>query len=96
MPSLQDLRNSFSFQRKAKAAQKELKNIHVEAEASGVTVVLSAAMEPVTITIAESVPRERIAPLLLDALKRAMKKAQVVSADKMQGVMGDMGLAPRS
>ena len=96
MPSLQDLRNSFSFQRKAKSAQKELKNIHVEAEASGVTVVLSAAMEPVTITIADTVPRERIAALLLDALKRAMKKAQVVSADKMQGVMGELGLAPRS
>lgn len=95
MPSLKDLRNSFSFQRKAKSAQKELKNIHVEAEASGVTVVLSAAMEPIAITIADTVPRERIAPLLLDALKRVMKKAQIVSADKMQGVMGEMGFGSR-
>lgn len=95
MPSLQDLRNSFSFQRKAKSAQKELKNIHVEAEASGVMVVMSAAMEPIAITIADTVPRERIAPLLLDALKRVMKKAQIVSADKMQGVMGEMGLGSR-
>lgn len=92
MPSLQDLRNSFKFQRQAKAAQKELKNIHVEAEASGVSVVISAAMEPIAVTIDPSVPREKIDALLLDALKRAMKKAQVVSADKMQSVMGSMGL----
>jgi len=93
MASLSELRNSFRFQKRAKAAQKELKNIHVEAEASGVTIVISASMEPVSVTIDPSVPREQIPALTLDAMKRAMKKAQVVSADKMQGVMGEMGLA---
>lgn len=69
-----------------------MKSIHVEAEASGVTVVVSGAMEVVSIDIADSVPREKIGGLLKDALGRAMKKAQVVSAEKMQGVMGDLGI----
>jgi len=42
--------------------------------------------------IAEGVARESIASLLIDALNRALKKAQVVAAEQMQGVLGDMGL----
>lgn len=92
MVSFSELRNSFKFQRQAGKVQKELKHIHVEAEASGVKVVVSAGMEIVSIEIAPDVLRERIPALLVDALNRAMKKAQVVSAEKMQGVMGEMGL----
>ncbi len=92
MPSFSDLKNSFKFQRQAKQVQKELKNVHVEAEALGVTVVVSAAMEVISVTIDPSVPRERIADLILDAMNRAMKKAQIVSAQRMQGVMGEMGM----
>lgn len=96
MPSFSELRNSFTFQRKASKVQKELKHIHVEAEASGVRVVVSAAMEIIEVTIAPEVPRERIGELLKDALNRAMKKAQIVSAQRMQGVMGDLGLGVKS
>jgi DNA-binding protein YbaB len=92
MVSFSDLRNSFKFQRQAKKVQKELKNIHVEAEASGVNVVVSAAMEVVSVTVSPGIPAEKIGPLLVDALNRALKKAQVVSAERMQGIMGDMGL----
>ena len=92
MTSFSELRNSFKFQRQASKVQKELKNIHVEAEASGVHVVVSAAMEIISVTVAPEVPRERIGELLKDALNRAMKKAQIVSAERMQGVMGELGL----
>ncbi len=92
MVSFSELRNSFKFQRQAKKVQNELKNIHVEAEASGVKVVVTAAMEIVSLEIAPDVPRERIPELTIDAMKRAMKKAQIVSAERMQGVMGEMGL----
>ncbi len=96
MPSLSDLKNSFTFQRRAKKVQSELKNIHVEAEASGVHVVVSASMEIVSVLISPDVPRERIGDLLKDALNRAMKKAQIVSAERMQGVMGDLGIGLKS
>ncbi|MBP7114363.1 MAG: YbaB/EbfC family nucleoid-associated protein [Candidatus Peribacteraceae bacterium] len=92
MTSFSELRNSFKFQRQASKVQKELKNIHVEAEASGVHVVVSAAMEIISVTVAPEVQRERIGELLKDALNRAMKKAQIVSAERMQGVMGELGL----
>ncbi len=92
MVSFSELRNSFKFQRQAGKVQKELKNIHVEAEASGVKVVISASMEIISITIAPEVDRERIPALVTDAMNRAMKKAQIVSAEKMQGVMGELGL----
>ena len=96
MVSFSDLKKSYTFQKQAKQVQKELKNIHVEAEASGVVVTVSASMEVVSIVIAPEVPRERISALLVDALNRAMKKAQIVSAERMQGVMGQMGLGAGS
>ena len=96
MVSFSDLKKSYTFQKQAKQVQKELKNIHVEAEASGVIVTLSASMEVISIVIGPDVPRERIPTLMIDALNRAIKKAQIVSAERMQGVMGQMGLGAGS
>lgn len=83
----------FRVQREAKRVKKELKNIHVEAEAQGVKVVVAADQEIVAIEIAPDVPREQIGPRLKDALNRAMKKVQVISAEKMQPVMEGMGMS---
>jgi len=82
----------FRLQREAKKVKKELKKIQVEAEAQGVTVVVNAEQEVLSIDISEDVPREKIPSLLKDALNRAMKKAQIVASEKMQGVMGEMGM----
>ncbi len=82
----------FRIQKEAKRVKKELRNIHVEAESSGVKVVITAEMEMVTVEIADDVPRDQIGPRIIDATNRAMKKAQVVSAEKMQGIMGEMGM----
>jgi DNA-binding protein YbaB len=85
-------KDMFRLQREAKRVKKELKNIHVEAESSGVSVVVSAEMEVISISIGPDVPREKIADFLKDALNRAFKKAQIVSAEKMKGVMNEMGM----
>ncbi len=92
MVSLSHARDMFRLQQQAKKLKKELKNIHVEAEAEGVTVVVSAEQTVLSITVNPEVPRERIPALTVDALNRALKKAGVVSAERMQGIMGDMGL----
>ena len=92
MPSFKQARDMFKLQKQAKKIKKELKNIHVEAEAEGITVVVNAEQEIISIEIAESVPRENLPALLKDALNRAMKKAQLVAAERMQGVMGQMGM----
>lgn len=82
----------FRLQRQAKQIKKELKNIHVEAETSGVKVVVSAEQKILSIDIAQSVPREKIGEYLMDALNRALGKAQIVSAERMQTMMGELGL----
>ena len=92
MVSFRQAKDMFRMQREAKRVKKELKSIHVEAEAPGVKVVVAADQEIISIEIAPDVPHGEIAPRLKDALNRAMKKVQVISAEKMQGVMGEMGL----
>ena len=92
MVSWSKARDMFRFQREAKKIRKELKNIHVEAEAQGVKVVVTGEQKVHSIEIGPDVPREQAPELLLDALNRALGKAQIVSAEKMQGVMGEMGL----
>ncbi|MDD5469436.1 MAG: YbaB/EbfC family nucleoid-associated protein [Candidatus Peribacteraceae bacterium] len=92
MTSLKQARDMFRLQRDAKRLKKELRNIHVEAESSGVKVVVSAEQTVLAIEIDPAVERGQIPALLVDALNRAMKKAQVVSSEKMQSIMGDMGL----
>lgn len=80
------------MQKEAKKIRKQLKTIHIEAEADGVTIVVNAEQEIISITIREDVPREAIADRMKDAMNRAMKKAQVVASEKMQSVMGAMGM----
>ena len=92
MTSFKQAKDMFKLQKEAKRIRKELKNIHVEAESEGVMVVVNAEQEIVSIEIGESVERDRIPNLLKDALNRAMKKAQIVASEKMQSVMGQMGM----
>ncbi len=92
MVSFSQAKDMFKLQRDAKRIRKELKNVHVEAEAQGVKVVVTGEMELVEVTIADDVPREAIGARVIDAMNRAMKKAQVISAERMQGLMGQMGL----
>lgn len=92
MVSFKQARDMFKLQRQAKKIKKELKNIHIEAEAGGVKVTVSAEQEVIEIAIGPEVLRESIPALLKDALNRAFKKAQIVSAEKMQGIMAQMGM----
>lgn len=93
MPSFSQMKDMYKLQREAKKIKQELKNIHVEAEASGVKVIVTAEQEVYSIEIAEGVDPQRLPELLKDALNRGLKKAQVVAAERMQSVMGQLGLA---
>lgn len=93
MPSFSQMRDMYRLQREAKKVKKELAKIHVEAEASGVKVVVTAEQEVIAITIDPSVPRDQIPAFLKEAFNRALKKAQVVASEKMQGVMSEAGLS---
>jgi DNA-binding protein YbaB len=88
----QKARDLYRLQREAKRARKELRNIHIEAEYRGVTVLLSGEQKVLRIDIGAQVPREEIAPCICEAVNRALEKAQLISAEKMKGVMGELGL----
>lgn len=92
MTSFSQLKDMYKLQREAKRVKAELAKVHVEAEALGVKVVVTAEQEIVSIEIAENVDMARLPALLKDALNRALKKAQVVAAERMQGLMGQMGM----
>ncbi len=92
MTSFSQARDMYKLQKQAKKIKKELKNIHVEAEAEGVVVTVNAEQEVVSIEIPEETPNSKLPELLKDCLNRAMKKAQIVAAEKMQAVMGQMGM----
>lgn len=89
---LQKARDMYRLQKEAKRAKKELRTIHIEAEHRGVMVTIDAEQTVLGIVIAPEVPREFIAQFTKEALNRALKKAQVIAAEKMQGVMGELGL----
>ena len=92
MTSLKQARDMFRLQREAKKVKKVLKNIHVEAEAPGVKVTVTGEQEVISIEISPDADCATLGDVIKDCLNRALKKAQVVSSEKMQSVMGEMGL----
>jgi len=89
---LQKVKDLYRLQREAKQAKKQLRAIHIEAESRGVKVTVDGEQTVLSIEIPEDVPRNDIAGAVLDALNRALKKAQIVAAEKMKGVMGELGI----
>ena len=83
------------LQQQAQKIQDELSNTHIEAEVDGVVVtidgqlkVVSTAIEDVSILKDQS----RLEIAITDAINKGMKKAQEIAADRMKGVMSQMGL----
>lgn len=92
MPSMSDMKDMYRLQKEAKRIRKELKNIHVEAESGGVSLVMNAEQEIVSLTIDPSVPHEKIALHVKDVFNRAVAKAKLVASERMQGMMQQMGM----
>ena len=85
-------KDMYKLQKEAKRAKKQLRQIHIEAEHKGVTVTVDAELNVISIEVKDDVPRDKIAEYAKEALNRAIKKAQIVAAEKMQGVMGELGI----
>ena len=64
---LNKAKNMYRLQKEAKKVKKELKNIHIEAEHKGVTVVVDAEQKVVSVTISPDVPREHIGEYVKEA-----------------------------
>lgn len=85
----------YNMQKQAKQVKNELKNIHVEAEENGITVIVSGEQEIVMINIPEELltpdNKKKVERSLMNALQKATKKSQLIAAEKMKGIMGSMG-----
>lgn len=89
-------KDMYKLQKQAKQIKKDLKNLHIEAEVSGVVIVINGEQEVVDVRI----PEEMMAPekakelqtALLSAFNKAIKKSQEVAAEKMRDMMGGLGL----
>lgn len=94
----------YSLQKQAKAVKNDLKRIHIEATIDGVTVVVSAEQEIISINIDNSAwenlktdefGKKKMEETFIKALNKAMKKAQDVASTKMKGIWDQMG-APQA
>ena len=93
MVSLGKIRDMYRLQREAKKVKKELQRVQVEAEGKYVKVVTSAEQEVLRIEILHKAPSDtELCIDIRDCINRCMKKAQVYAAEKMKGVMGEMGM----
>src|SRR6185295_16422630 len=90
------MKDMYKMQQQAKQMKAKLKNIHIEAESSGVKIVITAEFEIVSLSIPEELlsPEKKalVEKAVTDAFQKAMKKAQEVAAQEMKGIMGDMGM----
>jgi DNA-binding protein YbaB len=93
MGFMDQAKDLYKLQRQAKGIKKELKNIHIEAEADGVTVVVNAEQVFIEVKIPEALSGDpkRISRAFVEASNKAIKKSQLIAAEKMKDVMGDMG-----
>lgn len=90
------MKDMYKMQKEAKAIKKELASIHVEAEVDGVVVLVSAEQELISVQIPDEMMgaenKAKLQKAIVEATKKATKKAQEIAAEKMKGIMGQMGM----
>lgn len=83
------------LQQEASKIQNELSNIHIEAESDGFVVTIDGQMKAIKVEIEDETllkDKTRLEKAALEAINKGLKKSQEIAAEKMKGVMGNMGL----
>lgn len=83
------------LQQQAQKIQEELSNTHIEAEVDGLVVTIDGQLKVVRTEIEDTTlvgDKEKLEKAFTDAVNKGMKKAQEIAADRMRGVMGQMGI----
>jgi DNA-binding protein YbaB len=93
MGFMDQAKDLYKLQKQAKQIKKELKNIHIEAESDGITVVCNGEQDFIEVKVSEAIAGDakRLGKAFVDAANKAIKKSQAIAADKMKDVMGGMG-----
>jgi len=83
------------LQQQAQKIQEELSNTHIEAEFDGVVVTIDWQLKVVTVTIEDNSilkDQSKLENAIKEATNKGMKKAQEIAAERMRGVMSQMGM----
>ncbi|OIP52232.1 hypothetical protein AUK10_03905 [Candidatus Gracilibacteria bacterium CG2_30_37_12] len=83
------------LQQEASKIQNELSNIHIEAESDGFVVTIDGQMKCIKVEIEDETllkDKARLEKASMEAINKGLKKSQEIAAEKMKGVMGNMGL----
>ena len=88
------------LQQEAMKIKKELENTIIEAEVDGLVISVNGEMkvEKVDFETADLIPglskdqQTRLEDAIMQAVNKGVKKSQEVAAEKMQGVMWQMGI----
>ncbi len=84
------------LQQQAQKIQEELSNTHIEAEVDGVVVTIDGQLKVVSSVIENAEllrDQKKLEKAITEAINKGMKKAQEIAADRMKGVMSQMGLS---
>lgn len=92
------MKELYDLQKKARAIQKELKDVEVEASSNDgwVTVVFNGEQHLTEINLAEEAlqpdNKRELEKDLKNAISQAISRAQAVAAEKMKDIAGGLGL----
>ena len=84
------MKDLYNLQKQAKQIKKDLQKTHIQAEVDGVTVTLNAEMDLVNVEIAPEALENaaKLEKSIMEAFKKAKKKAEQIAAEKMKEMMG--------
>lgn len=88
------------LQQEAMKIKKELENTLIEAEVEGLVITVNGEMKVEKVDFEDNklIPgldknaQKALETAIMDAINKWVKKSQEVAAEKMQGVMGKMGI----
>jgi nucleoid-associated protein EbfC len=95
---LSKIKNLYEMQKKAKAIQKELKDIEIEVSSNDgwVTVVFNGEQHLVDIQIAEEAlnpdNKRELEKNLKNTVSQGISRAQAIAAEKMKDIAGGLGI----
>ncbi len=84
----------YRLQKQAKEIKKELKLTHIESDHHGVKVTVDGEQHVVNVEILDDSllsDKRKLCNAYKEATNRATEKSQKIAAEKMKGVMGEMG-----
>lgn len=95
MNAFGDIKNVMKLRKEAKAIQKKLKTIHVEAEEGMIILTISAEQEVIKVEInndeLDSTIKKTLEDQLVKAFNKGIKKSQEIAAENMKGLLGQLG-----